>query len=208
MMKRSHMPVPSKASISGAVLKFLVELLLVGLAVFLGLLANQWREGRQHRELATATLHYFHQDAKVNQKAIADEREYHQTLVRELEAFLQSDVPKTQASFNAQVHFRGVRPIVFEHTARDLALATQSLSYFTPQLSYALSQVYTRQQAFQTLEDSFLQSIYNPTALANPDATGLATALDMYMNDVNAEEPALLKLYAELLPEIDKAETP
>ena len=207
-MTRSQTPPSSGRSIPNALLKFLVEVLLIGIAVFLGLLANQWRESRQHRELAKATLRYFNQDATVNQKAIASEQQYHQTLARELEAFLQSDVPKTQANFNTHIHFIGVRPIVFEHTAWDLALATQSLSYFKPQLSYALSQVYTRQQAFQNLEDGFLQSLYNPTALANPDATGLATALDVYMNDVNVQEPALLKLYAELLPQIDQAETP
>jgi hypothetical protein len=187
-------------------LKFLVEVILVGLAVFLGLVANQWRDGRQHRELAAASLQYFRQDAVVNQKAILTVTKYHRTLARELDAFLNSDVPKTMKNFDAKVHFMGVRPVIFEHTAWDLALATQSLSYLDPQLAYALSRVYTRQQAFQTLENSYLQAAYTPTNFATDDMKGVATTMGIYLSDVNYQETDLLKLYEELIPQIDKAQ--
>jgi hypothetical protein len=195
----SHLPLTWAVSLPKSLLRFLVEVILIGIAVFLGLVANQWREDRQHRELATVTLRYFRQDATVNRQALRAEREYHESLARQLGVFLNSDLPKTAQNFEAKVHFMGVRPIIFEHTAWDLALATQSLSYLKPQLAYALSRVYTRQQALQTLEDTFLQATY---AIQDPRAQ--ATALEVYMTDVNIQEPVLLKLLDELIPELDQ----
>jgi hypothetical protein len=183
-----------------------MEVILVGLAVFLGLVANQWRDGRQHRELAAASLQYFRQDAVVNRNAIMAVTKYHRALAKELDAFLNSDVPKTMKNFDAKVHFLGVRPVIFEHTAWDLALATQSLSYLDPQLAYALSRVYTRQEAFQTLENSYLQAAYTPTIFTTDDMKGVATTMGIYMSDVNYQEADMLKLYEEVIPEIEKAQ--
>ena len=45
---------------------------------------------------------------------------------------------------------KGVRPVIYEHTAWDLALATQALSYLKPDLAFDISKVYTQQNAFQT----------------------------------------------------------
>jgi len=53
-----------------------------------------------------------------------------------------------------------MRPVIFEHTAWDLALATQALSYLDPDLAFDISKVYTQQNAFQKLEDSFLTAAF------------------------------------------------
>lgn len=97
---------------------------------------------------------------------------------------------------------------MFERSAWDLALATQSLSYFDPKLAYAISRVYTRQQALQTLENSFLQSVLGPSTFASEDAAGLARSMEAYLIDVNIQEPDLLKLYTELLPQVDAVALP
>jgi hypothetical protein len=101
------------------------------------------------------------------------------------------------------VHFYGLEPVTFERSAWDLALANQSLSYLAPKLAYAISRVYTRQQALQTLENSFLQSVLGPSIFASQDATGLARSMEAYLIDVNIQETDLLKLYAGLLPQVD-----
>jgi len=176
--------------------------------VFLALLANQWSDARQHRERANATLRYFREEIVTKQKAIETKRQYHEVLNRDIQSFLQSDAPKTLESFFTAVHFRGLEPIMFERSAWDLALANQSLSYLPPKLAYAISRVYTRQQAFQTLENSFLQSVLAPSTFAGKDATGLAKSMDAYLIDVNIQEPELLKLYAQLLPQIDAVASP
>ena len=186
----------------------LTEVVLIGVSVFLALLANQWSDAREHRERANATLRYFREEIVTNQKAIETRRQYHEALRRDIESFLQSDAPKTIQSFFTAVHFHGLEPVTLERTAWDLALANQSLSYLAPKLAYAISRVYTRQQAFQTLENSFLQSVLAPSTFASEDATGLAKSMDAYLIDVNIQEPDLLKLYAQLLPQIDAVASP
>jgi hypothetical protein len=186
----------------------LIEVVLIGVSVFLALVANQWSDARQHRERANETLRYFREEIVTNQKAIETRRQYHEALRGDIESFLQSDAPKTIQSFFTAVHFHGLEPVTLERTAWDLALANQSLAYFAPKLAYAISRVYTRQQAFQTLENSFLQSVLGPSTFAGQDATGLARSMDAYLIDVNIQEPDLLKLYAELLPQIDAVASP
>jgi hypothetical protein len=186
-------------------LKLLIEVILIGLGVFLALLADQWRENHQHRENAREILRYFREEIAANQKAMQSERAYHEKLLQDVESFEISNAPKTLPSFITSVHFSGLHPIVFEQTARDLALTNQSLSYLSPQLAYAISRVYTRQQALQVLQNSFLQSAFTPNAFAGQDATGLVTAMKSYLIDVNIQEPDLVRLYGELLPQIDAA---
>lgn len=191
-----------------SLLGLLTEVVLIGVSVFLALLANQWSEAKQHRENAHATLRYFREEIVTNQQAIETKRQYHEALRREIDSFLQSDAPKTVESLYSATHFHGLKPITFERTAWDLALANQSLSYLPPKLAYAISRVYTRQQAFQTLENSILQSFLAPSTFASQDATGLARSMSAYLIDVNIQEPELLKLYAELLPRIDAVASP
>ena len=185
--------------------KLLIEVILIGLGVFLALLADQWRENHQHRENAREILRYFREEIAANQKAVQSERAYHEKLLQDIETFETSNAPKTLQSLITNAHFSGLHPIMFEQTARDLALANQSLSYLSPQLAYAISRVYTRQQALQTLQNSFLQSAFTPNAFAGQDATGLVTAMKSYLIDMNIQEPDLVRLYGELLPQIDAA---
>jgi hypothetical protein len=66
--------------------------------------------------------------------------------------------------------------------------------------------VYTVQHAFDEMQSSFMQSIFTPTTFANSeDARGLAGVMESYLEDVNIQEPRLLKLYDALLPQIDSA---
>ena len=168
-----------------SLLGLLTEFVLIGVSVFLALLANQWSDAREHRERANATLRYFREEIVTNQKAIETRRQYHEALRRDIESFLQSDAPKTLQSFYPMVHFHGLEPVTFERSAWDLALADQSLSYLPQKLAYAISRVYTRQQALQTLENTFLQSVLAPSTFAGQDATGLARSMEAYLIDVN-----------------------
>ncbi len=191
-----------------SLLGILTEVVLIGVSVFLALLANQWSDAKQHRERAHETLRYFREEIVTNKKAIETKRQYHEALSREIETFLQSEGSKTRKDFFPAVHFHGLEPITFERTAWDLALANQSLSYLPPKLAYAVSRVYTRQQAFQTLENSILQSVFAPSTFAAQDATGLASSMGAYLSDVNIQEPELLKLYEQLIPQIDAVAAP
>lgn len=188
-----------------SVTKLVVEVLLVAIGVFLGLLANNWHEDREHKALAQATLRNFAAEMRTNREATQRTRVYHATLVKELEQFTSGPGPWDEAHFQAAVHFMGVQPVIYEHTAWDLALATQALNYLNPNLAFTVSKTYTKQNAFQTVENSFLFSTFTPAALANENYKGLAMALMIYMIDVNDAEPAMIKRYDEVIPQVDAA---
>lgn len=99
-----------------------------------------------------------------------------------------------------------MRTVDLEHTAWDLALATQALSYMKPDMAYTISRLYTQQQTFQTIENGFMQSAFTPTVFADTSNTvGLTIAMSAYMGDVNIQEPGLLKSYNVMLPKLDSA---
>lgn len=186
-----------------SLVNILLEVVLISIGVFLALWANNWHENRQHRALAESTLRNFADEMRTNQQAVQKYRQYHETLARELHEFLASDQPPTQERFDKSVHFEGVRPIIFEHTAWDLALATQALSYLKPELAFDISKVYTDQNAFQTVENSFLASAYTPATFSSDNVKGLTTAMEYYLVDINQQEPAILQLYNQVIPEVD-----
>lgn len=186
-----------------SLVNILLEVVLISIGVFLALWANNWHENRQHRALAESTLRNFADEMRTNQQAVQKYRQYHETLARELHEFLASDQPPTQERFDKSVHFEGVRPIIFEQTAWDLALATQALSYLKPELAFDISKVYTDQNAFQTVENSFLASAYTPATFSSDNVKGLTTAMEYYLVDINQQEPAILQLYNQVIPEVD-----
>jgi hypothetical protein len=186
-------------------LNLLFEVVLIAVGVFLALLANNWHEDREHQAQARAALRNFAGEMEANRQAMQRYRSYHETLARELEQFLRSKEPPSEERLNKEVHFEGVHPVIFEHTAWDLALATQALSYLKPELAFDISKVYTQQNAFQTLENSWLASAFTPASMSSDNPKGMATAMVLYLIDVNQQEPAILQLYDKVIPEINSA---
>jgi hypothetical protein len=183
----------------------LFEVALIAVGVFLALWANNWHEDREHRAQAKAALRNFAAEMEANRQATQRNRAYHETFARELREFLASKEPANEDRLNKSVHFEGMRPVIFEHTAWDLALATQALSYLDPDLAFDISKVYTGQNAFQKLEDSFLAAAFTPASLSSDNVKGMATAMELYLIDVNQQEPAILQLYDKVIPEVNSA---
>ena len=186
-------------------LNLLIEVVLVAVGVFLALWANNWHEDREHRAQAQAALRNFVAEMDANRQATQRNRAYHETFARELREFLASKEPASEDRLNKSVHFEGMRPVIFEHTAWDLALATQALSYLDSDLAFDISKVYTQQNAFQKLEDSFLAAAFTPASLSSDNVKGMATAMELYLIDVNQQEPAILQLYDKVIPEVKGA---
>jgi hypothetical protein len=184
----------------------ILEVAMIVVGVFLGLAAEQWREGRHEHDLALASLRNFRTEIITNQGQIKRVRAYHQALAQNLQNFTQEKGPHTFRRFLTDVQFRGMETVQLEHTAWDLALATQALTYMKPDMAYTISRLYTQQQSFQTIENSFMQSAFTPSTFADTSSTvGLTIAMMAYMGDVNIQEPGLLKAYAVVLPKLDSA---
>ena len=180
----------------------LIEVALITIGVFLALWANNWHEEREHRAQGRAALRNFAEEMEANREATQRYRQYHETLARELHEFLANNQPADSDRYNKSVHFEGMRPVNFEHTAWDLALVTQALSYLKPDVAFKISKVYTQQNALQRLQDSFLAAAFTPASLSSDNIKGLATAMELYLIDVNQQEPAMVSSYDKIIPEV------
>ena len=186
-------------------LNVILEVVLISIGVFLALWANNWHEEREHRALAHSTLRNFVDELRANQQAVRNERQYHDILARQLHEFRISNESPTEGQLQKSVQFKGVRPITFEHTAWDLALATQALSYLKPELAFDISKIYSAQSDVQTLQNSFLASAFTPSTFSSDNVKGLVAAMEFYLLDVNQKEPTILQLYDKVIPETDQA---
>ena len=111
--------------------------------------------------------------------------------------------PDAKARQTADVRISGLHPVFFEHTAWDLVLVTQSLAYIDPPLAFALSRIYTAQKEYAELSRGMMQAMYLRTPAENLEAFLAAVAI--YYGDVVEMEPRLLRMYDEVLPQIDRA---
>jgi hypothetical protein len=182
--------------------KILLEVVLISLGVFLGLMGDQYLERAEHREAAEASLRRFRTEIIANRQALDAVREYHATTARGLQEFFQSDKPKTPDNF--RVMFHGIGPVHFEHTAWDLAITTQSLTYLDQDLAYALSRTYTLQQGYLNQQTAIVQStIYGRSW--TQDFEGYWRSLMGYFADLTILDPGLMKAYDDVLPRLNRA---
>ena len=183
-----------------SVVRMLLELGLIAAGVFLGLAGDAWREREQKREAARSSLRRFRAELATNREAVAAVRDYHVTQLASVKAYLGKD-HKTRNT--ADVRIEGLRWVSFEHSAWDIALATQSLSYLDGDIAHSLSRIYSVQQFYGELSRGMAQAMYLLSPEDNFD--GFAQAVFAFFGDLIVLEPKLLAMYDELLPKIDRA---
>ena len=83
-------------------------------------------------------------------------KDYHVEMRKRIEAYLAADA---NARKSLDVVMRGVQPVTFEHTAMDLAIATQSLNYIDRGLAFDLSRIYSAQDDYAVLSRAVLQAM-------------------------------------------------
>lgn len=98
---------------------------------------------------------------------------------------------------------RGIQPVTFEHTAWDLAIATESLTYIDQDLAFELSRVYSVQEDQATLSRAVLQTMYLHPPSADLD--GFFRAVALYYDDIVLSEPRMIEMYDALLTKLDRA---
>lgn len=185
-------------SIRSTLLKGLFEMLLVGMGVFLGMAADQWRTDRQHQAEALEALRRFKVEIENNPAAVTNVKDYHATMRLAIIKYLN---PKTRA--DVSLRMQGIMPVSFEHTAWDLAIATQWLAEIDPAIAFELTSVYGLQQSYAGLTNGMTQALYLRPPGA--DLQSFLQSVKVYYDDVVIQEPELLKRYDRILPMIDSA---
>jgi len=178
--------------------KGIFEIALIAIGVFLALMADQWRSDRQHRDQARDALQRFKVEIQTNQAAIDTVKDYHAMMRTAVGAYLD---PKTRAATNLQL--AGIQPTIFEHTAWDLALATQSLADIDPELAFELARLYGMQQTYAGLTGGLMQSMYQRPP--SEDLVKFLHSVKIWLDNIVVHEPAIAENYKRILPKIDRA---
>lgn len=181
--------------------KMLLEVVLIGLAVFIGIAADQWREDRQRGLDARATLVRLKTEMQNNQRAVAASKDYHVRIQGEIRRYLNVDA-KQRKTVELKID-RGIWPVNFEHRAWDLALATQSLADIDQALAIEMSRVYDAQLSYTGLTTGLTNAMYLRPPTENAD--GFLHSVHVWLGDIVSMDPALLKEYDRVLPLIDAA---
>jgi hypothetical protein len=183
-----------------SMLRIVLEVVLISTGVFLGLAGEQWRQDREQRALGQESLRRFRAEIQGNRKAVDAVKDYHAGLLKTLRAYLAKD-HKTRNT--ADVRIDGLQFVYFEHTAWDLAVATQALTYIDSDLAFALSRIYNVQDSYSERTRGMSQAMYLLPFRENFDA--FAGAAEAYYGDASLINPAPLAMYDEVLQLIDRA---
>jgi hypothetical protein len=190
---------PASRGRGRSLVRIALEVALIGTGVFLGLAGEQWRENVHHRELAAGALRRFRTEIQANRLSVANVKDYHAETLKHVQAYVTADPRRRELGTNV----RGLQPAAFEHSAWDLALATQALADVDPQLAFALARIYNAQTMYAELTGGILQAMYLRPPSENLE--GFLRALEVYYGDIVLIEPQLLRLYDETVPQIDRA---
>jgi hypothetical protein len=202
-------PQLTSARLAKAAAALAVQFFLIGVAVFLGLQADQWREDRDHRATVRATLLNFRTEVAQNRAEVLARLPYHRALADSMSSGLRRptatiDEVMSRFRFDGKP-FRGMSSVDFARTAWDLAIATDALSYMDPALAFAIADVYHQQQVFQNIQNSFLSNLFTPDYFREENGRSALIAVSAYMGDVSYQEPHMLELYDKLQPRLDSA---
>jgi hypothetical protein len=178
----------------------IAEVFLIALGVFLGLAAEQWRDRADRNERAAEALRRIRAEMAANREEIKRVVNYHVTAQQKLKEYLSASAEKRAA---LSVRLEGIQPVQFERTAWQLALATQALVDIDPGLSFALARTYGYQARYEGLTEGITGAMYLRPPGEN--LMGFFHSLSLYYADVVELEPALAKMYDEMLPQIDRA---
>jgi hypothetical protein len=197
-----HVPKLDEHGGGKSIFKLVLEVALISVGVFLGLAGEQWRERAHQRELAEQALRRFKTEITTNRTAVTAVKDYHADLFKQLTAAIKMSPAERD---KLHIRFNGVRPAMFTHAAWDLALATQSLSYITPDLAFSISELYSVQDQMAGLTSGITQAMYAAPPSLNKNEEAFFGAIVLYYGDMTIFEPRLIELYDAVLPKIDNA---
>ena len=178
------------------------EMVLISASVFLGLIGQQWYEDSRRRDDAKASLQRFRTEIATNRDRLALTAAYHVPLQKVLRQYVKADSEGRKA-LQPSLKFNNIQPPVFERTAWDLSVTTESLTYIDADLAFVLSKIYTFQSQIDGLTGAFTDAMFrNPPSYESEE---FLRVVDVYYGDLASMEPILLEMYKQVLPLIDEA---
>lgn len=183
------------------------QLFFIAAGVYLGNRADSWKEERSHRQAARATLENFRTELRANRDAVREALPVHTAYLDSMSVSERrgDPPPKSVREVFRRVGWHGLNPVSFQHTAWDLALATQALSYVPAPLAFRIARVYTFQQRLDEFQRGAGMALFNPASLDDAHVFPFLFTLGAYLEDSRLQEPQLIAAYDRMIPRIDSA---
>jgi hypothetical protein len=182
-----------------------LEVVLISLGVFLGLVGEGWRERAEHQELAKASLRRFRAEFQANKAEVDRVHGRHVQQLQALQKYFAEHAktlidgrePLPQPVPDMTTDSAGVA-----YAAWDVALATQSLAYIDADLVAAMSSAYRMQQMYEDAHRNIQQAQYASTSSLPIHWMRGHMA---YFGDASLYEELLLKQYEAIFARLDAA---
>lgn len=185
--------------------RLLVEFVAIALAVFLGLWANEWWEGRENAALARRALADVRTEVERNRMVMAERAEYHESVLPRLETVAErvrrtgAFDPAGDAPLPRGLHF----PILTD-AAWESARVTGALEHIDFSTVSLIAAVYSLQERLREMERQVASGALSPETLEPANARNALRFTRLMLNDVIIAERELLELYDRARARIDE----
>lgn len=126
--------------------RLVFEVFLLVASAMLALAVNDWNNDRERDKLAHRVLEELKLEVAQNRESIDSTLDYHEKMTAGFHASL--DALAKGETWNYPDTFEGLRQILFQRTAYDSALLSQTLPHLRPGTLSALSALYTQQEEY------------------------------------------------------------
>lgn len=153
-----------------SVLKYVLEFLIVGFGVFLGIYASEWQSNKKIKETKEKSIAYILKEVEVNQANLLKRIEYHEMIKVRFdsmrETISEEDILKPYLENKKFRHqnipgWTGMGLPDFEDVAFEGAKLTGIIQEYNIELTQEISKVYKRQEFTSEIGKSILDKALN-----------------------------------------------
>ena len=180
----------------------LIEFVSVFLAVFLGFMANQWRDSYNNSKLAKQTVENIQFEIRNNSKTLTGMLANHKVQQKKIDRLMEIiDDPKATENITLDLQFK-----LISSNSWETAKLTQAVAYMDVKQVSDIAAVYEIQEYYKNLVDDFTRST---NVISSDDVKEAKISLLMIkraLGKIVPMESDLLVYYRELQKKIAKSE--
>ena len=180
----------------------LIEFVSVFLAVFLGFMANQWRDSYNNSKLAKQTVENIQFEIRNNSKTLTGMLANHKVQQKKIDRLMEIiDDPKATENITLDLQFK-----LISSNSWETAKLTQAVAYMDVKQVSDIAAVYEIQEYYKNLVDDFTRSTDVISSDDVKEAKISLLKIKRALGKIVPMESDLLVYYRELQKKIAKSE--
>lgn len=162
-----------------------VQLFFIAAGVYLGMQADEWRQAREHRAAARATLLDFRTELLANRERLRTVAPIYARYVDSIRVSRERGdaPPRTVREVFRRLGWQGLAPIRFQRTAWELALATQALDHVPRPVAFRVARLYDGQEQLSEFQREASAALFSPLAFDDARVVQWLMTFSAYATD-------------------------